>query len=146
SIFIDCEIKPQMLVKTLGFIHFEFEELVSNDGCMDVRHLAVILEKFFNAKNATDKYRKYLPLLQLEEKDWDYLIRNTWLIDRVKRDQINDETIEVNPYTGHLTIIHVDWFSAREICCGKVAEKYSYIPDTPDFKKEIRNIADFYNY
>ena len=131
SIFVETNINVDSFIKISGAISFIFEELVDESILMDVQHLAIVLENFFGVLNKTQDYQKYLPHTRLDLNEWD--ITNTFKISEMDKD---------------IFITQIDWYTAREYCCGNDYKKLmeDYLPNTIEFENEIKNLRDFYPF
>lgn len=130
SVFVESSIDVDTFVKILGCIHFKFEELIDDSECMDEKHLVNVLEKFYDAKNTTTECQKYLPYTHIPTDQW-HMVN----IFNIKGLEEND-----------IQIIHIDWYEARESCCGSGYKELmeEHLPNTKEFEEEIKNTLDFY--
>ena len=116
-------------IEIIAAINFIFEELVVVDVAIDSKHLLHILEAFFNVKDVTKEYQKYLPHTQLKNDEWD-IINEFIVIDKA--------------HAAAFPIIQIDMYEARESCCGpKYKEVMKKLPDSKDFISEIKNVERY---
>ncbi|WFP05440.1 hypothetical protein [Bacillus velezensis] len=135
AIFLETTIEPLEMMNILSAVEFKFEELVDESLTIHRQHLINILEKFYDVKNVTEEYRKFLPQTQLETDKWAIIttFKNVIGLD-----------IE---YKVVFPIIQIDLSGAREYCCENYDEIMERtLPNTQEFEEEIKNIKDFYTF
>lgn len=128
SVFVETSIGLESFIKTIAAIYFKFEDLVDPSECIDHRHLAIILENFFDVRDKTQEYRKHAPVT---------CMKGEWELSK---------TFEVTEGEKNLIITQIDLYEARESNCGKDYEKLmkDYLPNSIEFEDEIKNLRDFY--
>ncbi|MFS0783337.1 hypothetical protein [Bacillus sp. 1P06AnD] len=122
--FIETEMDASSIIKLLAAISFKYEELVDAHGDVTEDHLMYLFETFFGINNVTKKYEKYLPHTYLDKNEWGIVNEMS-----VKDDNFDD-----------IKITQIDWFGARESCCGPdyTLLMKNALPDTKDFEDAIR--------
>lgn len=129
SVFVETSIGLESFIKTIAAIYFKFEDLVDPSECIDHRHLAIILEKFFDVQDKTQEYRKHASSTCMNNGEWEL-----------------SKTFKVTEGENELLITQIDLYEARESNCGKDYEKLmkDYLPNSIEFEDEIKNLRDFY--
>lgn len=132
SIFVETDIDIDSFIKIIGTIQFKFEDLVGPSESMDEKHLLNVLVKFYGIKDVTKECQKFLPKTRLRDEEWK-LVNKFTLKDEQK-------------VSRNITIIQIDWYRAREFCCGPDYKNLmkTYLPDKPEFEDEIKNLGNFY--
>lgn len=129
SAFVETNIGLESFIKTIAAINFKFEELVDETECIDHGHLAIILEKFFDVRDKTHKYRKHASATCMNKGEWEL-----------------SKTFKVTEGEKELLITQIDLHRVRECNNGKDYEKLmkDYLPNSIEFESEVKNLRDFY--
>ncbi len=102
-LIIESDKEVNCIIEIISSIEFLFEEIVSEEYLLGNKCLLNILEEFYRMKDVKEKYRMALPLLELKSLKGGLF-----------------QNVHIQQYD--IDVVHIDWYEARESCCGKYRE------------------------